>query len=122
MNIYASLSPHTYHNITETLVAKEVERQLAALPPTLTHYINPIQVATYALNRLPALYAASTEGLEHQQKRAQKQLSAQILIAVRRGIAAVQRDPLKRSTPLDADTLIEPQMILSDLETWQWSA
>lgn len=89
-----------YRNAIEPLVVEEVELQLQHLPPQVLKYINPAQVIAYALNRLPALYATSEEGWHRQQLRARKQMRDQIVTAVRQGLAAVQKDPLRISTPL----------------------
>lgn len=89
-----------YRNALEPLVVDEVMQQLQHLPPKLVQYINPEQAIAYALNRLPALYATSVEGWTQQQQRAKNELAQQIVLAVRQGLAAVQRDPLKVSTPL----------------------
>jgi hypothetical protein len=92
-----------YHNIMEDLVAEEVRSQMALLSPRLTQYIQRTEVETYALNRLPTLYASSQEGWLHQQKRAREEHQATIRTAVRQALAAVQRDPLRSSTPLFQD-------------------
>jgi len=89
-----------YRNALEPLVTEEVKRQLEQLSPKLVKYINPEQVIAYALNRLPPLYATSIEGWTRQQQLAKTKLEKQIFLAVRQGLAAVQRDPLKVSTPL----------------------
>ncbi|MEL7039500.1 MAG: late competence development ComFB family protein [Cyanobacteria bacterium J06592_8] len=89
-----------YHNIMEDLVAEEVRSQMSLLSPRLTQYIQRSEVETYALNRLPTLYASSHEGWVHQQKRARSEYLRQIKTAVRQALAAVQRDPLRSSTPL----------------------
>lgn len=89
-----------YRNAIEPIVIQEVEQQLQNLSPNILRYINSAQIIAYALNRLPALYATSKEGWNAQQLRAQKQMKEQISLAVRQGLAAVQRDPLKISTPL----------------------
>lgn len=89
-----------YANVMEELVVEEVTRQLDRYPDNLRPYINRIEVETYALNRLPALYASSLEGFERQKKRGYEQHRVEIQTAVRRGFAAVQRDPLRKSTPL----------------------
>ncbi|MEB3278896.1 MAG: late competence development ComFB family protein [Lyngbya sp.] len=89
-----------YHNIMEDLVAEEVRSQMALLSPRLTQYIQRIEVETFALNRLPTLYASSREGWLHQQKRARDEYQVKIKTAVRQALAAVQRDPLRSSTPL----------------------
>lgn len=98
-----------YRNVLESLVAEETCRQLQTMPPKLVKYINPAQVIAYALNRLPPLYATSFEGWQRQQKRATEELGDRITAAVRQGLAAVQRDPLKRVTPLIVVEEIKPQ-------------
>ena len=92
----------THYNAMELLVAQEVTKQLKSCPATLREYINPIEVATFALNRLPPLYASCKEGLNRQQNHAFK-LQIQIQTAVRQGFAAVHRDPIRQSTPLDKE-------------------
>lgn len=92
--------PSGYRNALEPLVIEEVEQQLQHLPSHLLKYIDPGQVVAYALNRLPALYATSEEGWCRQQLRAKAQMKEQIFKAVRQGLVAVQKDPLKVSTPL----------------------
>lgn len=84
----------------EDLVAEEVRSQMSLLSPRLTQYIQRSEVETYALNRLPTLYASSHEGWVHQNKRARSEYLIKIKTAVRQALAAVQRDPLRSSTPL----------------------
>jgi hypothetical protein len=92
--------PQTYQNVMEVLVQEEIERQLKNYPVTLTQYLNKLEVATYALNRLPALYASSEKGKNIQKLIGQKQYREEIRKAVRQGFAAIQRDPLRVSIPL----------------------
>lgn len=96
-----------YRNAIEPLVAEELEQQLRCLPKQILRYVNPAQVMAYALNRLPALYATSLEGWQRQQLRAKQQFNQQIATAVRQGLAAVQKDPLKSSTPLQGEGGVE---------------
>ncbi|MEM1310197.1 MAG: late competence development ComFB family protein [Cyanobacteria bacterium P01_H01_bin.153] len=90
-----------YFNVMELLVAEEVDHQLQAIPHNLAQYLNRSEIETFALNCLPALYAASEQGLIHQREKAQQQLQPLITQAVRRAFAAVQRDPLRASQPLE---------------------
>lgn len=90
----------SYVNVLEAIVIEEVERQIEKFPPHLAKYINPAQVIAYALNRLPSLYATSEEGWRKQQLKAKTELKDRIIMAVRQGLAAVQKDPLKVTTPL----------------------
>ncbi|MEM7062807.1 MAG: late competence development ComFB family protein [Cyanobacteria bacterium P01_B01_bin.77] len=84
----------------ELLVAEEVEQQLRQLPTRVLKYVKPIEVETYALNRLPSLYAVSEKGWQAQYHRAKHELHKKISNAVRQAIAAVQVDPLRASRPL----------------------
>ncbi|MBR8828111.1 MAG: late competence development ComFB family protein [Gomphosphaeria aponina SAG 52.96 = DSM 107014] len=90
----------TNQNAMELLVGEEIEKQMQLLPAKVAEFINQVEVATFALNRLPPLYASSKEGLQRQKNRGKKELKKQIELAVQQGLAAVQRDPLRMSTPL----------------------
>lgn len=89
-----------YKNVMELLVEEEVSRQYKALSPRIASYVNPTELTAYALNQLPALYATSEKGLEYQLKRGREKYKAQIAQAVQRALAAVSRDPLRSSNPL----------------------
>ncbi|NEP58624.1 MAG: late competence development ComFB family protein [Symploca sp. SIO2G7] len=89
-----------YINVMELLVAEEVEYQLHQLPARVLKYVKSIEVETYALNRLPPLYAVSEKGWQAQYHRANHELRQKISNAVRQAIAAVQVDPLRASRPL----------------------
>ena len=111
--------PRRIHiNVMESLVAQEVKRQKAQLPRNLAQYIDPIEVATYALNRLPHLYACSQQGWQHQNLQAKTKFQHQITTAVRQAIVAVQRDPIKLSKPLKPEEteLKEAQAALQELQ------
>ncbi len=102
-----------YTNVMERLVAEEVERQKAKLPPKLREYIKTVEVETYALNRLPVLYASSEKGWQIQYEKAAKSHAETVLKAVRQGIAAVQVDPLRASQPLSVRQNDESEAILA---------
>ncbi len=93
-------SQKKYVNIMEDMVAQEVNRKMTLLPENLAKYIKRADVETYALNRLPPLYACSKEGLQFQIKKAQKDYEKKIAMVVSHAFAAVQRDILRKSTPL----------------------
>jgi len=90
-------------NVMEVLVAEEIERQIVRLPSNIKKFVNPIEVATYALNRLPALYASSQQGFNKQKIKGRSEYSVKITQEVRKGFAAIQQDLLRTSTPLTAD-------------------
>ena len=92
--------PNTHINVMELLVAEEVDRQMAGLPERLLKYLKRSEVETFALNRLPSLYASSEQGLHHQRQKGQQALKSEIAAAVRQAFAAVQSDPIRMSQPL----------------------
>jgi Late competence development protein ComFB len=94
----------TYKNAMELLVAEEISKQIQRLPEHLSKYINRVEVATYALNRLPPLYASCEEGLARQKVRGRNEFQKQITESVKQSFAAVQRDLLRTSKPLIADS------------------
>jgi hypothetical protein len=95
-----SENDYIHRNVMEMLVADEIERQMLRLPSNIKKFINPIEVATYALNRLPALYASSQQGFNKQKLKGRSEHSVKITQEVRKGLAAVQQDLLRSSTPL----------------------
>jgi hypothetical protein len=102
-----------YINVMEMLVAEEVTKQIKGLPPRMLKYLKQTEVETYALNRLPSLYASSEKGWQHQYEKAKRELYSQIKSAVRQALAAVQVDPIRSSAPLnfsydeDAETVLD---------------
>jgi BMFP domain-containing protein YqiC len=97
----------TYQNIMEILVKEEVEKQLRLQPQNLLEYIDPIEVETFALNRLPAMYASSIKGKRQQEIKAKQKYRKEIETSVRQAFAAVTRDPLRSSEPLSVE--VNPQ-------------
>ena len=94
----------TYTNVMEDFVTKEIESQLAknATLNKISDHINKLEVATYALNRLPCYYASCLEGIERQRRRIkeQRELRRKIAAVVSQGFAAIERNPLRQSTPI----------------------
>ncbi|WP_413173626.1 late competence development ComFB family protein [Anabaena azotica] len=87
-------------NVMEMLVAEEVEKQIQSLPVKTASFIKSSEVVAYALNRLPSLYATSKRGWQKQWHHGKTELGQKITMAVRQGIVAVQRDPLRVNDPL----------------------
>ena len=94
-------------NVMELLVSEEIDRQMARLPNNIKKFINPIEVSTYALNRLPALYASSQQGYNQQKLKGRSEFSVKITQEVRKGFAAIQQDILRSSTPLVSENEVE---------------
>lgn len=109
----APQTDRAYTNVMERLVAEEVQRQKSKLPAKLREYIKTVEVETYALNRLPALYASSEKGWQMQYEKAGKTHAEAVYKAVRQGIAAVQVDPLRASQPLSVRQNDESEVILT---------
>ncbi|MGD1905799.1 MAG: late competence development ComFB family protein [Leptolyngbyaceae cyanobacterium] len=119
VNNVTSSVPPAHINVMERWVSAEVEKQLKTLPERVLRYVKRIEVETYALNRLPPLYASSEKGWQHQCDRAQQELKAQITHVVHQAFAAVQVDPIRLSQPLQD---IKPddgsQAVLQLLREW----
>ena len=99
----SSSQDYINRNVMEVLVAEEIERQMNRLSSNLRKFISPLEVATYALNRLPPLYASSQQGFNKQKVKGRSQYSVQITKEVRKGLLAIQQDVLRTSTPLLAE-------------------
>ena len=104
-----------YKNVMEILVEQEILRQVNALPARIASYINQTELLAFALNQLPALYATSERGLEHQLERGKIKFAAQITQSVQRAIAAIRRDPLRSHVPLKVEQDLPHQEVLSRL-------
>ncbi|MFE4106446.1 late competence development ComFB family protein [Almyronema epifaneia] len=112
MAVVPTAPKREYINVMEILVAEEVAQQLKKLPSRVSKYVKRAEVETYALNRLPALYASSEKGWEHQVEKAQGELRSKIVHAVRQAFAAVQIDPIRLSQPLNLQEEVDSQAIL----------
>jgi hypothetical protein len=104
-----------YKNVMELLVEAEVEQQLSALLPAQKAHLKDLDIAAYALNQLPALYATSERGLDYQIQRGRAKFAAQITQAVQRAIAAVRRDPIQNQKSLTAHQFVPSQAVLDQL-------
>jgi hypothetical protein len=100
MKIVHDVPRHGYMNVMELLVAEEVEKQVKGMHPRMLKYLKRVEVETFALNRLPSLYASSEKGWQHQYEKAKREMHNQIKSAVRQAFAAVQVDPIRSSEPL----------------------
>lgn len=82
-------------NLTEQLVQAEIDRQFVALSDKVRVFIRRADIMSYALNRLPALYATTNRGRQKQVEQAYSILYPQMEAVVRQAIAAVLHDPLR---------------------------
>jgi hypothetical protein len=74
-------------NVMEELVLTEVVAQVAAIEVSTDAHLDVGDIAAYALNRLPPLYATTEEGADYQRERAQSELQTNIKQQVEAGIA-----------------------------------
>ncbi len=116
MNLRSTNQAQSYCNVMEFLVNQEIEKQLQNFPSRVANSINNVEVITYAVNRLPALYASSENGWQHQISRGREEFGKQITVAVRQALAAVQRDPLRMALPLPINEEVESQVVLQTLK------
>lgn len=105
-----------YINVMESFVEQEISRQFKAVPARVRQYLKVEEVMTYALNRLPAIYASSQKGVQYQRQFAQRDLYCQIREAVRQAVMAVQIDPLRLSQPIQAEQHQKAEAVLEALK------
>lgn len=87
-------------NAIEELVVEEAKAQIMRLASGVKAQTSVDEVAAYALNRLPPMYATTRRGYLQQQKRAFTDLKQEITQTVSRGLIGVKKDALKDVTPL----------------------
>ena len=90
---------NSYKNMMEVLVDEEIDRQTHDFPIELAKQLNRIELATYALNRLPTLYASSREGVEFQYERGKNEMDKTIQATVQQALETVKEAPHRNSTP-----------------------
>jgi hypothetical protein len=91
---------NSYKNVMEILIDDEIDRQTCSYSQTEAQKINRIEVATYALNRVPPLYASSQEGIERQYERGVSEFSDHITATVTQALAKIHQNPHVKATPL----------------------
>ncbi len=104
---------NSYKNVMELLVDVEIDSQTHDYTPDEAQVINRIDVAAYALNHLPPLYASSQEGVELQVVRGQEEFGSLIEVAVKQALQVVSKKPERLYTPLRPIAEIESELILA---------
>lgn len=74
-------------NVMEELVLTEAIARVAEIEITSGHTLDVGDIAAYALNRLPPLYATTEEGANYQRQRAKEELQALIAQQIDEAIA-----------------------------------
>jgi Late competence development protein ComFB len=89
-----------YTNVLEKLVLSVSQSQLRRLEPLIGQKVSLYEVVSYALNRLPPMYATSGQGLQRQRQRAKEELSGEIIKTVRKAILEIANQPQRSLAPL----------------------
>ncbi|MBD2177793.1 late competence development ComFB family protein [Pseudanabaena sp. FACHB-1998] len=103
-------------NAIEELVIAEIDLQISHLPQYRRDQINLSEVAAYALNRLPPMYATSKAGWVRQRKKAISEMRPQIESAVRRALVSVKPDALRDASPLPVQEVASHARALAALQ------
>jgi len=102
-------------NVLEHLVFLIIGK---ATPPDLDQQFNKGEVAAYALNRLPVMYATSVRGFQHLRQKAISELSRELIGNVRTGIMKVLKIPHTELQPIAAYRFTqEYEQAILDLRT-----
>ena len=103
-------------NAIEELVIAEIDLQISHLPRYRQGQIDLSQVAAFALNRLPPMYATSKSGWMRQRKKAATEMRVQIESVVRRALVSVKPDALRDSNPLPSQEVASHARVLVELQ------
>ncbi|MEY2984635.1 MAG: hypothetical protein RLZZ568_1252 [Cyanobacteriota bacterium] len=97
-----AMSHKQFINVMEEMVATEAVVQVSQCRHTSDEQLDIADIAAYALNRLPPLYATSEEGANYQRQRAHDELASLIRQQVTEGINRyLDRPQLGDRKPLD---------------------
>lgn len=87
-------------NVMEELVLTEAIARVAEIEATSDQVLDVGDIAAYALNRLPPLYATTEEGANYQRQRAKEELleviAQQVRDAIARNLAQPELDPTRQ--------------------------
>ncbi len=83
-------------NVMEQLVLEEASVRVAEMQPLTDSKLDIGDIAGYALNRLPPLYATTSQGAEYQRQLASVELQPSIARAISMGIERYQQRPESR--------------------------
>lgn len=103
-------------NAIEELVVEETKTQIMRLSSGVKAKTSIDDVAAYALNRLPPMYATTRRGYIQQQKRAYSELKQEISQTISRGLIGVRKDSLKDKTALPQTELEREERSLLKLQ------
>ena len=103
-------------NVMEELVLGEAITQVAEQESKTPCELDIGDIAAYALNRLPPLYATSHEGAQYQREKAQEELQALIAQQVTEGIQRyVERPTIPNRRPLEQENRSDILQNMTDM-------
>ncbi len=112
-------------NVMEELVIGEAIAKVAEIEATSDQSLEVGDIAAYALNRLPPLYATTEEGAEFQRSRAKKELqnliSTQVKEAIDRSLQKPrfypERQAIGKTSGVDGGFLVQINKLLQSYAT-----
>ena len=87
-------------NVLEDLVKQEVTNQLIHMETVLPRKVGVDDVSAYVLNRLPAMYATTEQGIIWQSQKAKEHLSRQIETTVIQSLITLGKTPRRLTDPI----------------------
>lgn len=107
-------------NVLIEFVYREANAQIQSLGSGIRHKYNIDEVITYALNRLPPMFASTDVGLLQKRQECMA-MQDNIIKATRQALIAVRRDPLRQPQPLaDIELSNAPYTLLCIQELLGW--
>jgi hypothetical protein len=103
-------------NTIEDLVVEEAKHQLDRLGNSISQDIELSDVAAYALNLLPPMYASTDRGWLQQRKRANSEMRPRVISAVQKAMMNVSRDTDRTTKPLPNEEIASPAHALGQLQ------
>ena len=103
-------------NALEDLVLAEAQSQYERLQEDWRSQVHLNEIAAYALNRLPPMYATTRGGWLQLRKKAETEMKPQVEQTVRRALLAVRRDVLREASPLPEGELDAEWIALGTLQ------
>ncbi|MGQ9865967.1 MAG: late competence development ComFB family protein [Pseudanabaenaceae cyanobacterium] len=97
--VYMLRASYGFVNILEFQVLRVAQKQIARLPPAAAKRVVLEEVAAYALNRLPPMYATSARGAKELKLRLRTELAQEVIAKVREGILQLSQLPLRHFLP-----------------------
>lgn len=110
--VAALLGRRRFVNLMEELVIAEAHALTAAREVRGDQNFNLDDIAAYALNRLPPLYATTVEGADYQRQRAREELQGLVCQYVEEGIQRFLHRPESLGRPLEESRSLLEQLSL----------